>query len=464
MTAITIAEQNENIFKGTLSQLLAVFAGTLVAVSDGMHYGWTAPVLPILLKPDSPIKINKYEGEWLETSVMVGAFVGLWITMYFVDRLGRKKSILLATFVAALVWVAIGLQLRVEYIFVARAFAGAAGNMAFVATPMYIAEIAEHKIRGFLSSLIYLMMLCGIILVYTVVPLTPFYVHCVIGVCLTCTQLIIFPFMPESPYYLIYKGESERAGNNLEWFRSKKVDISKELENIKDAVARQKTEKGNLKDLFTVPSNRKGFLIMTAMNFAQHFAGISVLLMNLHIILEAAGSIYLQPNSAAVLFSIMMVSSACTASICIDKYGRKTLLILSCILTAVCLLVIAVYFNLKNCGFDTIQISWIPTVCVMLYACCFKIGLGMVPIVLTAELFSTKMKAYGMTLADGCYIVASLLSILIYQRLTDSLGMEYPFYLFSIICLLTAVFTHLYIPETKGKTLEEIQMILKGKL
>ncbi|XP_074026301.1 facilitated trehalose transporter Tret1 isoform X1 [Leptinotarsa decemlineata] len=456
------SRQQKNIFDGTFPQLVAVLTGTLAAVSDGMMYGWTAPVVPILLGPDSPVKTTKAQAEWLENLLMLGSFSGLGITMYLVDKIGRKRSILFSSFVTLVLWIIKAVAPRIEYIFVARAFAGAAGNMAFVAAPMYIAEIADQKVRGFLSSMIYIQMLIGILLIYAIAPYVAIYTHCIVGGSLVFIELITFPFMPESPYYLLYKDKPLEAEKSLRKLRPSNCNIEKELEEIKTAVERQKTEKGRFQDLIMVPSNRKAILIMTLLNMAQHFSSISVLLMNLHVILEAAGSIYIESSTAAIIFAVIMVVAAATSSFAIDKYGRKFLLISSSILTGLCLMVIAIYFNLKNFGYSVESISWIPIVSVMLYACFFKLGLGMVPIVLTAELFPARMKAIGMTVADGTYVISALLSLQVYQQLSDNYGLQYPFYVFSLSCFGTASFTYFFIPETKGKTLEEIQFILKG--
>ncbi|CAG9858886.1 unnamed protein product [Phyllotreta striolata] len=457
-----INKPTENKFKGTFPQILAVITGSLVALSDGMQYGWSSPALPILFSPDSPLKVTKLQGEWLETCVMVGAFCGLWLTMFLVDSIGRKRSILLAAFMSVCIWVVIAVAPRIEYVLVARALSGAVGNTAFVATPMYVAEIADQKVRGFLSSLIYLMMLVGILVIYTVMPYTTFYVHCIIGIVITVTQLIIFPFMPESPYYLIYKNKEEEAKKSLIRLRGGTKNIDKELAEIKTAIARQKEERGRIQDLFLIPSNRKAMIIMIILNSAQHFSSISVLLMNLHSILEQGGSLYMEPSTTGIVFALIMLLAASGASLFIDRFGRRSLLIFSSLATGICLMALAVFFTFKNAGYDTLSISWIPIVSVMLYALVFKVGLGLVPIVLTAELFPAKMKAYGMTLSDGVYVVAAIFSIQVYQRLNDSFGIEYPFYVFSICCYLTALFTYFIIPETKGKSLEEIQMILKG--
>ncbi|KAJ8938238.1 hypothetical protein NQ314_011567 [Rhamnusium bicolor] len=439
-----------------------MYSGSLFAISDGMTYAWTAPMIPYLISEKSHLKTTLHEAEWLETTVMAGALCGLPTTIYFVDKIGRKKSILLATFVQMMTWIAIGFGDKMIYLFVARFFAGMAGDMAFVAAPMYVAEIADQKIRGFLSGVIYLMMLMGCVIVYSVGPFLPYYVTPIIGVGVTVTELFIFAFMPESPYYLFYKNKPEMAKKSLQYFRPN-INIEKEIDEISSAITRQKTEKGRIQDLFLVNSNRKAVVIMTVLNGGQHFCAISIILMNLHLILEAAGSTYLDSSTAAIIFAVIMLAAATVASFQIDKYGRKVLLITSSVLTGICLLSIAIYFNLKNCDYNILDVSWIPMVSVMIYAATFKIGLGIVPIVVTSEIFPARMKAMGMTMADAMYVGWSIFCLQIYQWLTASYGLHVPFYLFSVCSFSITIFTILFIPETKGKSLEEIQFLLKGE-
>ncbi|XP_060521963.1 facilitated trehalose transporter Tret1-like [Cylas formicarius] len=453
-------------FEGTGSQLVAVISGTLIAISDGMHYGWTSPIIPILLdEAKRPFETTLHECEWLETVLMAGAFCGLPLTIYFVDKIGRKNSMLLASFVSLVVWIVIGIAKNMTYLYVARFFAGMAGDMAFVAAPMYIAEISHPKIRGFLSSIIYLMMLFGIILIYTVAPFVPYYAPSILGGSLVSIELVTFIFMPESPYYLIFKNQSEKAQSSLKRLRNnvRPEEIEKELEEISQGVRRQKSEKGRPQDLLLVPSNRKGLIIMTVLNGFQHLSGISVLLMNLHLILNEAGSTYIDTSYAAIIFSCLMFLAAGSASLVMDKYGRKVLLTISATLAGFSLLVIAVYFNLLTSGRNVANVSWVPVVAVMFYAAVFKFGLGIVPIVVTSEIFPTNVKAVGMTIADSMYVIFSILSLEIYTSLHAAYGNHIPFYVFSGCSFFVVLFTIFFVPETKGKTLEEIQHLLRGK-
>ncbi|XP_060529325.1 facilitated trehalose transporter Tret1-like [Cylas formicarius] len=456
-------EDHRRFLRGRSSQVLASITGTLVACSDGMSFGWTSPMVPYLLdENNSHIHTTHKQGEWLETISLIGAFCGLPITIYCVDKIGRKKSLLLAAVVVLLNWITIGLADRIEYVFVARFFSGMAGDMSFVAAPMYIAEIADSKIRGLLSSIIYLMMLAGLLLVYTLGPFAPFYAIPIAGVVVSAIQLLVFTFMPESPYYLLYKGRDAEAKESLARLRSPRSDIDREIKDISQAIERQKMEKGRPQDLILVPSNRKAITIMTVLNAGQHMSCLSVMYMNLHPILNKAGSVYLDNNLTAIVFAVIMFGASLCASFTIDRFGRKAILIASTLLTMFCLLSLAVYFHLQYLGVDVAFISWIPIVSVLVYAGVFKYGLGLVPIVLTAEIFPAPMKAIGMTVADVMFVLGGIISLQIYQLLSKY-GMHIPFYVFTASAFLVLLYSCCCIPETKGKTLDEIQSMLKNE-
>ncbi|CAG9769807.1 unnamed protein product [Ceutorhynchus assimilis] len=410
---------------------------TLSCISDGMHYAWTAPVIPKLISKDSLLPTTEGQAEWLETILMLGGCCGIPLNLFLVDYIGRKGTLVISSMTSLISWFIIAIAPSIQYIYVARFFAGIAGDTGFVAAPMYIAEIADHKIRGFLSSIIYLMMLLGIVIVYGVAPFVPIWVPCLIG----------------------KLNEAKRALEQLRPYE----DTDRELLEISAAIVRQKNERGKPQDIVLVKSNRKALLIMIWLNGSQHMSSISVMLMNLHSILDDAGSNYISSSTAAILFSVLMLVAALSASFVIDNFGRKALLMTSGTLAGICLLIVATYFNLKNHGYEVVSVSWLVPMAVLFYAAAFKFGLGLVPIVLTAELFPAKMKAIGMTFSDAFYVGFSVISLQLYHKLKSSYGIHVPFYIFSCWCFATVAFTKLFIPETKGRTLEQIQFILKDE-
>ncbi|CAG9769809.1 unnamed protein product [Ceutorhynchus assimilis] len=452
-----------SVLKNLWVQIAATFLGTLMAISNGMAYGWSAPMVPYLLSNQTHIPITRAEGERLETMLFIGAAAGLPTTVFVVNYFGRKGSMLLSSAVGCIYWTMILTTDKLWVIYIARFLSGMAGNMCFIGAPMYIAEIADHRIRGFLSASIYIMLLLGILTVYAAGALLPFYAVPTIGIVITSCEVILFPIMPESPYFYIYNNKDEKAMTSLRRLRPKTANIEKELAEIKMAVERQKTEKGRPQDLLLIRSNRYALLIMLLLNSMEHLVGISVIMMNVHVILEEAGTVYMKSSTAAILFAVIMLLGALCGSVIIDKFGRKFLLITSGSLTGISLLITTIYFHLKNTGHDVLFVSWIPIVCVMFYAATFKLGLGIVPIVMTAEIFPTTIKAIGMTIADLFYVLAAIASLEMYSALFDNFGIHAAFYLFTVCSFGTVLLVFLFIPETKGKTLEEIQLMLKGR-
>lgn len=455
-------DNSENIVKAALHQIIATVLGTLAAVSDGMTYGWTSPMIPYFTEGEGHIQMTQQEAQFMETINLLGSASGLPFVLFSVNKIGRKKSMLIASFLGSLCWLTLIFAPNKEVIYAARFFAGMAGDMCFVAAPMYVAEIAHHRIRGFLSALIYLMMLLGVIIVYTTGAYAPYYVPPLIGIVLTVCQCIFFPFMPESPYYFVYVNRINNARKALQKLR-RSSGVETELNEIKKSVERQQHEKGRIQDLFLNKNNRIALIIMTVLNLGQHYSGITIMVMNLHTILEEAGSTYINSSVAAIISSVIMLVGGSTASVIIDKFGRKFLLITSSISTGIVLTSITVFYQLKYSGYDVSRISWIPAVACMLFAATFKLGLGLVPIVLTAEIFPTNIKAIGMTVAEIWYIVGAVTSVNVYSWLFESYGLHVPFYILTCCSFSMCLFTIFFVPETKGKTLDEIQIMLSGK-
>ncbi|XP_018321662.1 facilitated trehalose transporter Tret1-like [Agrilus planipennis] len=451
----------KELIKKSWRQLLAVLSATVCTISDGMHYGWTAPILPQLKGNDSSIEITHTDEIWLENIYMAGILAGLGITAWLIILFGIKFTILLGAGFHLISWILIGSNLGKEVLYVARFISGIAGNVAFVSVPMYIGEISDKNMRGFFGTFIFTLSLLGLLVIYSIGPYVSITYSSIVGACCALTQLVAFSFMPESPYCLLVKGKKEKALKSLKWLRNDK-EVTEEMDDIAKAVERQQSEKGRFIDVFLIKSNRKAFLTIAVLNFSQHFSGISVFLMNLHTILSDAASI-VPSDKAGIIVSAVMLLSGILSSIAVDKIGRKILIIGSSIVTGFSLLIFAGYFLVKEMGYDVTPFNWLPLFSVILYSIAFKFGLGMVPIVLIGELFPTSVKAKGMTISDITYALFGLFSIYVYMYLVDAFGMYVPFFLFAVCCYVAAIFVALYVPETKGKTLEEIQIILKGQ-
>ena len=153
------------------------------------------------------------------------------MTVYFVDRFGRKKGILLAALGNCIAWTMIACANSITTLYLARTLSGIGSDVAFVSAPMYIAEISEPKIRGFFATFVYIMMILGVVIIYSVGSFVTISTSACVGATIAFSQLITFSWMPESPYFLLLKGKKRAAKKSLSWLR-KTNDVQEELDSI----------------------------------------------------------------------------------------------------------------------------------------------------------------------------------------------------------------------------------------
>ncbi|XP_050304282.1 facilitated trehalose transporter Tret1-like isoform X2 [Anthonomus grandis grandis] len=427
-----------------------------------MSYAWSAPMLPYFLSNSSHIPITPEQFDQVEPMFFYGALAGMPLSVFIINCLGRKHCLLLSASLTCSYWLMLLFTYDWNVVYAARFLAGIALNF-FIAGPMYIAEIAEPRIRGFLAAIIYIMVQMGFLIVYAIGSYFPYYAVPAIGAVLSATKICMFPFMPESPYYYVYVDKPHEAKASLKKLRSKKTNLKKELEEIRLAVYRQKKEKGRLQDLFLISSNRKALLLTLMLNALQHCIGSGIIIMNIHTILGKSIALYFDVSLSAIFVGVFMLSGVLLASAIIDQIGRKQLLMISSVLTGSVLLIISIYLHLKHVGYNVDALSWIPVICILIYSATFTLGLGTVPMVLTAELFPVKVKTYCIALTELFYMGPGIIMINLYLVISKSYDLYVPFYFFTASSFIGACLIMLFLPETKGKTLEEIQMILKGQ-
>lgn len=442
----------------TLFQILATTTGSLISVSDGMQYGWTSPILPLLMSSSTPVQIEESDVALLENIYLFGALLGFPITIFLLNRIGRKKTLIASAFASLSLWILIGFATNVTALRIARFIAGLSANINFSALPVYIAEISEKQVRGRLGTVVHVMALLGTILMYSVGPYVSMTTSSAIGATIVLLFLVTFSFMPESPYYLLIKNQKDEAQKSLERFRNSE-DVEAELVEISEILGEEYAERPRLLDLLKIKSNQKVLAIMIILTMGESFSGITVLFMNVHLIFEDI-PLSLSTNTLAILFSVVMCIGCIFAAFLVDKAGRVSLLFSSSLFTGISLLIISSYLLYK----ENVEISgytWIPVATMMVYSFTYKYGVGLIPLVLASELFSTNLKAVGVSATCFTFVISSIISISIYHYF-KRFGVYVPFYLFGGFCIFIGFFALFCIPETKGKSLEEIQELLNG--
>ncbi|XP_018564027.1 facilitated trehalose transporter Tret1-like [Anoplophora glabripennis] len=440
-------------------QYIAAVAVNLSIICSEMHYGWSSPFGPVLANGKYKFTITNNESSWLTVIPLTGAIFGAFVTGLVVDIFGRKRMIIFSFLPFVASWLLIGFAESSTLMFVGRFLAGTTDGLSFTAVPMYLGEIADPQIRGLLVSTCPVCIVFGILLINILGACLPLDTTAFISTILPLLLLIIFPWMPESPYFYLMKGNEEEARESLRIFRGVE-DVTVELNRISSAVKEQQEKKGSFLDLFRVESNRKGMFITLGLRSFQQLTGSMVIIFYCKTIFEEARG-FSPSLSTIIYFSVQLVLSI-ASSFVVDFFGRKPLLIVSIIGSALSLLAIAIYLYLQEIGIDTTEYNFAPLVALICFVVTFSIGLHTIPLLIMGEIFPTDVKALALCVMD-IYFSVLVICISMFFHWSKCIGMYVPFLTFTGCCILGLLFILFYVPETKRKTLEDIQAELQGE-
>ncbi|CAH0546086.1 unnamed protein product [Brassicogethes aeneus] len=443
-------------------QYWAAFSATLTIVTSGMHYGWPSPSLEQLLHGNSTLHLTQDEGSWMAVMPLLGAIVGSLIVGTTVDILGRKRTIILTSFPFFAAWIMIAYANSPLVLYIARFIAGVADGWAFTAVPMYIGEIADPSIRGKLGSGVSVAWIFGMLLINIVGSYLSIRMTALISSVLPVLGLITFMWMPESPYYHLMRGKYNEAKHSLQTFKGMS-DVDAELSRLSNAVKSQTRNTGKFLDLFTKPSNRKAVAIMTILRTAQQLSGTTAITFYAKMIFKEAGDDISSELATIIFFSVQLVCTVVCSGI-VDRAGRRPLLIMSIIGSSLALFVEGTYFYLKlSTNYDVSAFSLVPVAALIGYIVIFGLGMQCIPILMLGELFPANVKAFALCLADIYFCIIATIISKFFQIMKDHFGIYFPFYAFTASGLLSLICMYIFVPETKGKTLEDIQKILKNE-
>lgn len=280
---------------------------------------------------------------------------------------------------------------------------------------------------------------------------------------------MVFPLMlvvlggmvlPESPYQLIREGRESEARQSIRWLR-RRTDIEEEFLSMKSDVKRQMSERGRWRDLLMIKSNRKALTAGFFLRFSQMMSGLNVFNTYTQVIFQKAGGDLTPQVSSMIymgLFSILLLISSPVS----EKFGRKTTYFYSMLSSGVVHLLLALYFCLDYYNVGHLdQLNWVPIGGMVVWVTLATPGIAVVPTLMLGELFSVSIKSKAISALIGAFGVSVLFSSYLFTFLSETVSFYAPFLFYGMICLISTVFTLKLVPETKGKTLEEVQQELK---
>lgn len=358
-------------------------------------------------------------------------------------------------------WLLSGCAKNLTTLYIARIFVGCADASVFNVIPVYIGEIAQPKIRSSWGNLMAFFAFLGQLLVNVAGSYWSIKYGSLLLSGVPVIQFVLILFLPESPYFLLMQNHRKDAEKSLQTLRWTK-QVNDEFVALSKSVLEQVAQAGTLKDLLCVPCHRKTLIISLGIRAAQQFSGLPAFFMYTQYIFDQAGS-DVPAEVSAIIFSGVFLIVVTVFSIFIGRFRRKLLMATSCSGCAVLLTVQCVYFFVvEKTDLDVANVGWIPLASMFAYIPASSCGLAIIPTLLLGELFATNIKGIAMCILNiffaGCILTVSK----IFHELSVNFGMFAPFGLFALCCYANIFFSCYCIPETKGKTLEEIQEKIKN--
>lgn len=426
--------------------------------STGILYAFASPAIPKLL---SDYGFTIEEAAYFPILPAIVMLIMTPIYCQLIDRIGRKWTLLSAGAVQILSWLLIALARDSYLIYISRALFGMSDAGVMATIPTYVAEVTTPKVRGLYGSIIVISGFFGHFIAnclgyYLSIQLMSF-----VMIPVPILFIIFFSFMPETPYYFIKVGNANGAMKSLQKLRGNK-NVQPEFIQITLDVERQLSESGKFKDLFLIGSNRKALIIATISRSFQNYSGSNCIAVYSQYIFQEAGGDISSGVAGMIVSGLFALVNPFANFIC-DKLGRRKSMILSSLGCSLCLLSEAVYFYIQAFEIaDLSIINWFPVVGLAAYSMTFCLGLGLVPTLLLGEVFSTNIRRHGVTVTNTIVSANFCVVLKLFQLLMSAHGMWVPFLFFGLCCFIGSIGSWFIVPETKGKTLEEIQQMLKA--
>ncbi|KAL6442483.1 hypothetical protein ACFW04_002595 [Cataglyphis niger] len=402
---------------------------------------------------------------WIGSIMPLSALVGGVTGGPFIEYLGRRNTILATAFPFLGAWILISMATNIPMVLVGRSLCGFGVGVASLALPVYLGETIQPEVRGTLGLMPTAFGNTGILLCFMAGMYLDWKSLAVLGASLPIPFLILMFMIPETPRWYISKGKTKMARKSLQWLRGKQADITEEL-NITEKMHQEylEMERTNAQSLFSElmkKNNLKPLLISLGLMFFQQMSGINAVIFYTVQIFKDAGST-IDENLSTMIIGLVNLIATFVAAVLIDRLGRKVLLYISAVSMIVTLTVLGGYFYVKSLGVDVVVVGWLPLLCLIVYVIGFSTGFGPIPWLMMGEILPAQIRGTAASMATAFNWMFTFIVTKTFQDLIDLIGTHGAFWVFASFVVVALIFVICCVPETRGKTLEEIERRFTG--
>ncbi|XP_050681830.1 facilitated trehalose transporter Tret1-like isoform X2 [Leptidea sinapis] len=458
---------------GITTQYIATGIVNLGAFASGACVAWSSSALPMMTLGHSEsrpsdgviyasfngthpkIELTDSEASWVASLLCLGALFGAVPSGLISEYFGRKKTLLYLALPLVVSWILVASSPNVYGLYVGRFVGGLAVGAFSVAIPPYVEDIAEDNLRPALANFYHVHFACGILFGYIIGM-----VHSTSWLSMLCASVpvaffIAFIFLPESPTYLITQGKYVEAKTALRYFRGIDNDVDSEIKVLKEFIRSHGRNKVTIKQLLSSRTTIKALVVSYGLMIFQQLSGIFPILFNAEKIFKSF-SISLNPPSAAIILGFCLVSSTYFSTTFLKKIRRRVLLLISFTAMSLSLGLLAIYYHLNVSNLSN-NSTWVPLFTLCLFVSVYAVGVGPIPWLMLREIFAPNVRRRATAVTAGFHWFLAFGVTKLFQNLVHIVSPGWTLWFFALTCAVGTIFVYFFVPETKDRTLDEIQ-------
>ncbi|HET9168502.1 MAG TPA: sugar porter family MFS transporter [Actinospica sp.] len=442
--------------KGTL-----YFFGALGGILFGYDLGVIAGILVLLAKD---WHLSPFEKGAITASLSIGAMLGAAVAGRIADRLGRRRTIMVAAVIVIAGTIGCIASDGVLAMVVARGVLGIGIGCSSATVPTYLSELAPARLRGAMASLNQIFIVSGILIAFLVdywLASSGNWRAMFSGALIPAVVLLIgLTFLPETPRWLLAAGHEDEARAVLASTHGAD-EVDREVDTIREVLRDDAEGRGRVRDLWA-PWVRPMLIVALILAIGQQFSGVNAINAYFPTMLVSLGFTTNSALLSAVVLGVTKLLFTAWVVFVVDRWGRKPLLLLGNIVMAATL--VATGFVVLDVH-DKSLLGSLTLVLLVLYLAGYELGWGAVVWVMMAEIFPMRVRAVGMGVGAVVLWAATGIITAVFPTMSDphKLGLGHSMWVFAAINLLLFALVRRLVPETKGRSLEQIELDLRER-
>ncbi|XP_073958713.1 facilitated trehalose transporter Tret1-like [Choristoneura fumiferana] len=452
-----------------LRQSLAVSGVVLYMIGTGANIAFPGVLLQQLREPDSALQLTLEHESWIASILGLSLILGIATAPFSLQRLGRRLTNQLSTLPSMGGWALMVAAATPETLLISRTMQGFGMGLQAASAPVSIAEYSSPKLRGAFLATIAFSFATGMLIAHVFGTLLYWRSAGIACGSVYLLSFILVSLSPETPPYLASRGKFNQCRKSFRWLRGYYHDSEKELEVLLNSQKMEVTEvitgKSRLQNWVETakkPEFYKPTLIMVFMFVMFQISGMTVVPSYTIPMMDEVTGRAIESNTSMLMVDVVRFVTSIMACVVVNKLNRRTVLFLGVIISVTSLFLAAVLLYLRDLGFITEEYRWIPVIPTLTYIFGKTLGILAIPWAIAGEVFPLAYRSLGSGISG---MILSIMFFVVVKTAPTSfkeIGVNGTFLVYGICIAICGAFLYFLLPETKGKTLYEIECHFKG--